>query len=527
MKMSLHRKRGMSLAPVMMFALGFTIMGVGVMSLSLTHNRGAKKATDKWQSDTLAESAANILYDQIRLQMISDLSYPFVLNNTTVTVPKPDGTTDTIGTYSASLIQDREVQTDVEEYGNKYRKFVYYYTIEGRGRAQGGVESVIRTKFKGEIWRNLVPRFTTGGNPPPGMFNFPAGAMVSNTNINVRSNGGLKVTSPNGNDAHVMSGTGISWTPSSGSKSSITASNYMDIEGYYLVPDGAAYSNTVGTGGMGNPNGIKNYKSPAAPADGDFPGAAANSVVKLQGDVGLADVSTVNDWAAEWNTNSRVAGSNYYSSSVTSSSLTARPDGKIGIQSPAQINGDLTVANGQKIELWPASKDPRKNIVYVKGNIRNLGNLVNHGVNIVFDGKYTDDSDAKYQLEPDPLTFKTIEEVMQKSTLMSLNQSTDAIAMSTNSAQTTGILYSLKGGLRFTGNGSVRGMLLAGGTGSNGGIDIRPNAGGQFLINFDPYAATGGDIVVDAESVIDTNFVPGNVARNFTPTKLFNWVTIK
>jgi hypothetical protein len=517
----------MSLAPVMMFALGFTVMGVAVMSLSVTHNKGAKRTIDKWQSDTLAESAANILYDQIRLQMISDLSYPFVLNDTTVTVPKPDGTTDTVGTYSARLLQDREVQTDVEEHGNKYRKFTYYYTVEGRGKAVGGVESVVRVKFRGEVWRNLVPRFTTSGNPPPEMFSFPVGAIVSNSSINVRSNGGLKVTSPNGNDAHLMAESGISWSPSSGSKSSITSSNYMDIQGYYLVPDGGAYSSTVGTGGMGNPNGIKNYKSPSAPAQGNFPGAAANSVVKLEGDVGLADESTVNGWTAEWDTNSKKSGSNYFSSSVTSSSLPARPDGKIGIQSPAQINGSLNVANGQKIELWPSSKDPRKNIVYVKGNISNLGQLVNHGVTLVFEGKYTDDSDAKYQLEPDPLTFKTIEEVMQKSSLLSMSKANDSIQMSTNSSQTTGIVYSLKGGIRMTGNGSIRGMLLAGGTGANGGVDIRPNGGGQFLINFDPYAATGGDIIVDEESVIDTNFVPGNIARNFTPTKLFNWVSVK
>jgi len=70
-------------------------------------------------------------------------------------------------------------------------------------------------------------------------------------------------------------------------------------------------------------------------------------------------------------------------------------------------------------------------------------------------------------------------------------------------------------------------MLLAGGSGAAGDINIEPAGGNSFVVRYDPYCANDGDIVVDAESVIDSSFVPGNIYRNYLPTKMFNWVFIK
>jgi hypothetical protein len=520
----------MSIAPVMMFALGFTTVGVSVLSLSNTYNKGAKRVGDKVQSTALAESAVAVLYDQIRIQMRTDGTYVFNLNPVTITVPKHGGGTETVGVYSARLTADREVQTDVEYSGNKYRKFNYYFTIEGRGKADGGVESVVQASFKGEILKNLVPKHTVSTNPPPSQFYFPVGAIVSNTDIDVTTNQGLRTYSMDGqNNGHVMANDGIKWKPESGSKNSLVNPNILDIQGYWLVPDGGPYSSTVSHTGLGNPNGTKNYKSPVAPAYGDFPGAAENTVIKLEDNIGFADESTVNGWAADWYSQATVSGFNDFTAKVESGSIAARPgDGKIGIQAPAKLEGGLEVANGHKVELWPASTDPRKNVVYIKGDIKNYGQIVNHGVTLVFEGKYEDDSDAEYKIEPDASTFKTRDEAVMRSAFLSLNKSKDAIKFKTNSSATTGIVYACKGGIKVEGsNAEFTGMLLSGGTGGQGGIDISPSGGSSFVVKYDPYAATGGTLALDDESVIDTEWVAGSIASSFAPTKLVEWLHLK
>ena len=549
MKHFSHFRRGVTLAPVLIFVLGFVTIGVSVLTLSSSYNRSAKKTVDKWQSDALAESAANILYDQIRTQMLADLTYPFVLNENSMENVKPDGTKDIIGRYSARLVQDREVQTDMNEGGNRFRRYTYHFTIEGRGRATGGVESIVQVKYRAQVDRWLVLREITTSTPPPDVFSFPAGAIVANSRVNIKTNQGLRTFAPNGLDGFVIGNEGISWTPASGSKSSYTNPNIIDIQGYYLVPDGAAYTFTLSKDGLGNDNGSKNYRSPAAAPWGTFPGAPANSIIKLNGSVSFAPPSTVDVWTRDWQRAATAYGSNYYNGNVDSGSLVGNSndddgddddgddddddgdddddDGKKRIQCPAMINGNLRVRDGQVIEFFPASKDPRKNIVYIKGDVENKGQLINHGCTVVFEGKYTDDTDAEYKLLPDPLTFKTREDVMQKSCLLSTKQDANAFEFKTNSSAIVGNVYAAKGGIRVRGSAEFTGMLLAGGSGAAGDINIEPAGGNSFVVRYDPYCANAGDIVVDAESVIDSSFVPGNIYRNYLPTKMFNWVFIK
>ncbi len=528
MKQFSHLRRGVTLAPVLIFVLGFVTIGVSVLTLSSSYNRSAKKTVDKWQSDALAESAANILYDQIRVQMLADLTYPFLLNENSMENVKPDGTKDIIGRYSARLVQDREVQTDMTEGGNRFRRYTYHFTIEGRGRVTGGVESIVQVKFRAQVDRWLVLRQVTTSTPPPDVFSFPAGAIVANSKVNIKTNQGLRTYAPNGLDGFVIGNEGISWTPASGSKSSYTNPNIIDIQGYYLVPDGAAYTFTLSKDGLGNDNGSKNYRSPAAAPWGTFPGAPANSIIKLNGSVSFAPSSTVDVWTRDWQRAATAYGSNYFNGDVDSESLVERStDGKKVVQCPATINGDLRVRDGQVIEFFPASKDPRKNIVYIKGDVENKGQLINHGCTVVFEGKYTDDTDAEYKLLPDPMTFRTREDVMQKSCLLSTKQDATAFEFKTNSSAIVGNVYAAKGGIRVRGSAEFTGMLLAGGSGAAGDINIEPEGGNSFVVRYDPYCANAGDIVVDAESVIDSSFVPGNIYRNYLPTKMFNWVFIK
>lgn len=510
----------MSVVPVMIFVIGFGAVGVSVMSMSNTQAQEVKGAGDKWQTDGLAASGAHILYEQIRQQMIADQSYPFVLSETVQKVKRPDNTEDTLGKCSARVVADRLVEKDQ----GGYRIQTYYFTIEGRGVTAAGKQSIARVEFKGEMYRHLVPRDTYGNNGAPDSIWFPTGAIVANGAVNMTTNQGIRTISTN-KDAHVVGNKGITWNPFSGSKNSFANPNVIDIQGYYLVPDGGPYTSTMSTNGLANPSGAKNYRSPAAPAQGDFPGAAANSVIKLNGSAAFPNESTVNNWAADYLNSASVASGAKFPTGLSSSAITPRvSDGQIGVQSPALITGDLNVSNGATVHLWPASTNPKKNVIYVKGNVKNMGNIINHGCTLIFEQTYEDSASATYRIEQDALTFKTKEEAVMKSALLSLKKAPDAFKFHTNGSATTGLVFAMKGGIQVDGsNADFTGMLLAGGTGANGNIDVKPGGGNSFTVHYEAYAATGGNVVMDAESLINTEYVAGNVARPFTPTKLYNW----
>lgn len=514
----------MSIAPVLVFVVGFSAVGVGVMRMADVQTKEVKGAGDKWQADGLASSAVNLLYENIRQQLIADQSYPFVLNETTQRVLHPDSSLTAIGTCSARVVADRVVEKDQ----GGYRVQTYYFTVEGTGTDSSGKISKVRADFKGLMWRHLVPRDTYGNNGAPDSIWFPTGAIVANGAVNITSNQGIRTLSPNG-DAHVVGNKGIKWDPFSGAKSGFSNPNVIDIQGYYLVPDGGPYTSTVSNNGLGNSNGSKNYRSPAAPKQGDFPGAPANSVIKLNGEATFPNESTVNAWAADYLNSASVASGLKCGSGWNSATATPRvSDGQKGIQSPALITGNLDVANGESIHLWPASTNPKKNIVYVKGNVKNLGNIINHGCTLIFEQTYEDSPSSTYRIEQDSLTFKTKEEAVMKSALLSLKKSKDAFKFHTNGSSTTGLIYAMKGGIQIDGsNADFTGMLLAGGVGANGDIDIKPSGGNSFAVHYEAYAATGGVVQMDAESLINTDYVAGNVADPYKPTRIYNWNWIK
>ena len=510
----------MSVVPVLVFVVGFSAVGLSIMSMTNTQTQEVKGAGDKWQADGLAQSAAHILYEQIRQQMIADQSYPFILAERSQTVKRPDATEDSLGKCSARVVADRLVEVDQ----GGYRVQTYYFTIEGRGVCEAGKESIARVDFKGTMWRYLVPKDTYANNGAPDSIWFPNGAIVANGAVDMVSNQGIRTISTNG-DAHVVGNSGIKWNPFSGSKGSFTNPNIIDIQGYYLVPDGAPYTSTLSTAGLANSNGTKNYRSPAAPAQGDFPGCAANSVIKLNGNATFPNESTVDTWAADYLNSASVASGTKYGSGLKSADIAPRvSDGQIGVQSPALITGNFEVSDGATVHLWPASTNPKKNIIYVKGNVKNMGNIINHGCTLIFEQTYEDAPSAKYTIEQDANTFKTKEEAVMKSALLSLKKSKDAFKFHTNNSASVGLVYAMKGGIQVDGsNADFTGMLLAGGTGSNGDISIKPGGGNSFTVHYEAYAATGGTVVMDAQSLINTDYVAGNVADPFKPTKLYNW----
>lgn len=518
------RQSGMTIVPVMTFIIGFSAVGVSIMAMTGTQTREVRNAADKWQADGLASTAANLMYEQIRQQMIADQSYPFTLAEQTQKITPPGGGEEVLGKCSARLVGTRLVETDI----SGKRKQLFYFTVEGTGVSQSGRKSVARVEFRGEIWRHLVPKSIYSNNGAPDSIWFPTGAIVANGTVKMTTNRGVKTASTNG-DAHIVGNGGLSWKPTSGSKSGVTKSDMVDCQGFFLVPEGNAYNTTQSDAGIGNSNGTKNFKSLPAKAQGTFPGAEANSVIKLNGSAAFPDEKTVNTWAADYLNSASVAISTKYASGCSSTDLKPRgSDGQVGIQSPALITGDLNVAGGATVHLWPGSTNPKKNIVYVKGNVKNLGNIVNHGCTLIFEQTYEDAPDAQYTIQEESLTFKTKEEAVMKSALISLKKSSDAFKFHTSRSATTGLVYAMKGGIQLDGsNAQFTGMLLAGGVGATGDIDIKPSGGAAFEVNYESYSATGGNVVMDSASLVNTSFVAGNVANAFTPTKLFSWNWIK
>ncbi len=518
------RQSGMTIVPVMTFVIGFSAVGVSIVAMSNTQTREVRTAADKWQADGLASTAANLMYEQIRQQMIADQSYPFTLTEQTQKITPPGGGEEVLGKCSARLVANRLVETDI----SGRRRQLYFFTVEGTGISQAGRKSVARVEFRGEIWRHLVPKSIYSNNGAPDSIWFPTGAIVANGTVKMTTDRSIKTASTNG-DAHIVGNNGISWKPTSGSKSGVTASNMIDCQGFFLVPEGNAYNTTQSDAGIGNSNGKKNYKSLAAKAQGTFPGSEANTVIKLNGSAAFPDEKTVDTWAADYLNSASVAISTKYASGCRSSDLTPRSsDGQVGIQSPALITGDLNVASGATVHLWPGSTNPKKNIVYVRGNVRNSGNIVNHGCTLIFTETYEDAPAAQYTIQEEALTFKTKEEAVMKSALISLKKSNDAFKFHTSRSATTGLVFAMKGGIQLDGtNAQFTGMLLAGGVGANGDIDIKPTGGSAFEVNYESYSATGGNVVMDSASLVNTSFVAGNVANPFTPTKLFSWNWIK
>ena len=519
-----NRQRGMTIVPVMIFILGFSAVGISIMAMSNTQTKEVRNSADKWQADGLASTAANLMYEQIRQQMIADQSFPFLLNEQTQKVTPPSGGQEVLGTCSARLVANRLVETDI----SGQRRQLYYFTVEGTGTSATGRKSIALVEFRGEIWRNLVPRSIYSNNGAPDSIWFPTGAIVANGAVNMTTDQGIRTVSTNG-DAHIVGNNGISWKPTSGTKQGYSNPNIIDCQGYFLVPDGNPYNQTNSENGLDNSNGCKNYKSLAAKAQGTFPGEAANSVIKLNGNAAFPDENTVNTWAADYLNSASVAISTKYATGCRSTEISPRvSDGQIGVQSPALITGNLEVNNGDTLHLWPGSTNPKKNIVYVKGNVKNMGNIINHGCTLIFEQTYEDTPSAKYTIEQDALTFKTKEEAVMKSALISLKKSRDAFKFHTSNSASVGLVFAMKGGIEIDGsNADFTGMLLAGGVGANGNIDIKPSGGNSFAVHYESYSATGGNVVMDSASLVNTTFVAGNVSKPYTPTKLFNWNWLK
>lgn len=508
----------------MMFVMGFALTGVAAMNLTQTQNKVAFMATNKVQADALARSGFDVFYDQIRAEMEASGNYPFALDPTNLTTTV-NGHNVNLGSYEATILECQKTQNDLDQGGSKIRRTTYTFKIKCKGTASNGTYSEFKVRFNAYRDQNLVKQTTSHMPQVSGQIYFPVGAIVSNTSVDIATNNGLRTYDTLGqNRAHILANDGISW--SSPGKSSNTNPNVLDIQGQYLVPQGGSYDRTVSPTGIGNSNGAKNYKNPALAASGSFLGSPSDSVLKMGGPAGFADYAKTEEWRTRWYNTATGTGSTAYTGFTPANGITYNGVDRV-LRCPAIINGDINVNNGELLRLMPKSTNPWDNVIYVTGDVKNKGQLLNLGVTLVVLGKYSDGPSAEYKLDTQGSPFTNAATVMQRSSLMCLNQSADAVSFSTNSSATTGLIYALRGGIDVTSsNAEFTGMLVSGGTGTDGGVKIHPGGYNSFVVKFDPNAATGGDLDLDPNSVIDVTYIPSGIAVAFAPSRPYAWAKV-
>jgi len=159
----------------------------------------------------------------------------------------------------------------------------------------------------------------------------------------------------------------------------------------------------------------------------------------------------------------------------------------------------------------------------VRGNVKNLGALLNLGVTIVMEGKYTDGPSSEYKVSSDGSLFANDDLVAQRAGFISTAKEKEAFRFRTNSSARTGLIYAALGGIQVEGaNVEFTGSLVAGGRGGDGGIDINPGGGNSFVVRYDSWAVNGGSLEITEPAEVEVTYNLGGITRGFQPTKLFN-----
>jgi len=522
----MRKTAGMTIPSVMMFMTGASLVGLAVMGGSMASNKTSDRSNYKSQANLLAESAVQKLYDNIRDEMrVDGGGYTYVMARENVSVATINGEMVT-GWHEATILDVKETTEDVDTGSGRVRRTSFLFTIEGKAESKYSIQATVRAKFSAIRDFDLISieeAVRTGEGAD--MIYYPAGAIVANNRINLRTNNGVKVYSPDGKTGHVIANQGISWDMKTGSKSSVMSANALDIQGL-MVTTTRAKAWTEASSGVGNTNGTKNYRTPAF---SDFGlSVAANEILAVDEKVSFASPGEVDAWETKWRTLTQKPGARYFNA-INSAMITANPFTNFKVLlTPAYINGDLEINPGDTVYVAPSSSNPAKNVLFVSGDIKNKGTFVNFGTTIAMSGKYTDTPASQYKLDTIGGPFGTdIRKTLQTSILMSTKVDPQAISIKSDVSGTTGVVYAAKGGLELAGSGVFRGLFLSGGLLDKGNVEIKPTNGGTFTVYYEPDGAGAGDYTPTESTRIDTRYVPGSIVRPFTPTKLREWNRIK
>ncbi|MCB0824797.1 MAG: hypothetical protein KDC26_01290 [Armatimonadetes bacterium] len=533
------KRLGNALPMAMMFFMVVGVVTIAAIGVTQTADRMAERGVQKTQATALAETAVNLLYDEIIRKIATGQSAPASLGSTSVTVF--DGVTKTAGTYNGTVL-DTQVSTKTPAPGQADGtiEYTYNFLIQGVGQAPNGVQSEVRASFTAKLVTN-DPSSGVGA----GQWKIYPGAIQSATTVDIVTNQGVRTMDSAAIDkeAHVIANKGVTWLPYSGSKNTYVNPNILDFEGHVLVasqPDNTFVDMTKGVNGLGNPNGMKNYRTAAAHLNGSDPYTVNKDEITAMGQPrSFPKAADVQSYKTIWlnETAGNPAATKFTPSTGTSvkwSDVPANANGQKVIQAPAYIDGDLDLASGQLLKMRPCAACPEDNIVYVKGKISNAGMLYNLGVTLVAEEGYSDAAAAEYKVDQQDSPFPDLPTVYSNSALISLSPYTDGITISSNSTSRYGMVMSALGGIKITGNLEVNGILVSAGNAADpyyekvpavanrvkgGKVDIKPNNGNSFVVQYVREASN--------YKIPGYNMVVGTVATSFNAEPLRDWVTKK
>lgn len=501
----LKKNAGTSLPITLMFFMVMGMVTVVTVGLTQTTDSMVYRGALKVQANELAESGVQTLYDEVCRKMKNGSILNQDVKNLTLNSTMA-GESRNLGSFEAKVTDVTFTDTPNpagHPTGTLLRK--YRFQLEGKGTAVNGTESVIMASFTGEI----VAANDAFTDPMKEWILYPA-AMQSNSNVYVKADSGVRTldVATVDKEAHIMANRGVTWQPATNSKSAYSAPDIVSVDGHILVPNQPVdtfYNTTMSSLGLGNYNGIKNYQSagPWINKTNTYP-VVANEVTPMGHDLPFPSAAQVNAWQNTWKHTATTHAATTIHDRVSSNSLPIS-NGIRTINAPAYFEDGLDVEKDDTVHLIPLSDDPADNIVYVDGDISNMGNIVNHGVTFVTSARYFDSADATYNLDKQYTKYPDLSDVYKNSGLISLagpetgvsDSSSASIWIQSDVDGKYGLVYAVNGSIKITGNLEMNAILVSGtpelsrakqasiqSSTVMGGIHIEPKGGKDFTLTY-------------------------------------------
>jgi hypothetical protein len=394
-------RRGMALPVTLTLLLGLAILGMAIVSLSVTSSRLADRGFQKTQATALAEAGVHAFYTKIAIGMAnaSNPTYPASVSSATLS-STIGGVSTTDGTYSARLVNTPAASTSGTA-------TTYTFVVEGAGTAPNGVtQSKVRSVF-------TVSRGAYGSYP------FVNSALESNGTITL--SGGAKTSDPSGHHLASASANGV-----------VDVSGGSSVDGVIAVA-ASAYSTTLS-------------KCPG------------QTVQQLSSPLTFPSASTLSTWASSWTGQAKEATSSFPSGQILSSFSAGST--AVTLTAPCYISGGLTLSGGASLTVQPDTSAAAPYILYVHGKIVASGgsSITNKGVLIISDSTITASGGSC-------VAGYSVTDLTNSGLISLSTSSNGAITLSGGTAANSiGFCYAAEGGATLSGGSQITGSLIAGGT---------------------------------------------------------------
>ncbi len=439
-----------------LFVMITGVVTVTAIGLNSVRDNMVQRGVQKTQATALAETGVQVMYDRIIRGMANNTNPPSSLPRTGLSSTF-DGRSKQLGRYWAQVVDARvDRETPAPGYGPGSWLYKYSFRIKGFGEAPNGVRSETVATFTGErvLSEDVGDQISIQWDEYPG-------AIQTGNVVTFVTNGSVATRDPSGEDkeAHVVGNRGIVWMPTVASKSGFTQPDLIDVQGHLLVasePTSNYVNLSRGVSGLGNPNGLKNYQSwgPNFKRPASYT-AVPNEVTPMGQPMRFAGRNEVTAWIADWRSTA-LAGKSLVVSNVPTGS-------RMVLEAPVHVTANMfTVNAGSVLVLKPGSEDPTQNVVYISGSVRNLGAIINCGVQLVIRQDYEDVPTASYELsanEPESQVYSSLREVYANSSLIANGTFADTIRISSDQDSRYGLVYATQGGIAVTGSLELNGIL--------------------------------------------------------------------